>query len=95
MKIKIGDTVKWSSQAGGYSKEKQGTVVRIVTDEELKNGCTRPGIIASEEFPGHAHQLDGWTIPGSGTEAYFVEVITGPKAKPRLYMPYPSKLQRT
>jgi hypothetical protein len=39
--------------------------------------------------------FEGFKLPGKNTNvAYFVEVIVGPRAKPRLYMPFPDKLMK-
>lgn len=88
-KFKVGQTVKWSSSAGGSTKEKQGKVVVIV--------C--PG-----KYP-TAHRLEcdfpdcsvGSTLGGGygrDHESYLVKVPgPTPKAKPRLYWPRVSALE--
>lgn len=89
--ISVGTKVKWTSQSGGYRKEKRGVVVAVIIEKEL--GTDAPYQVADKMFPDHKRQFDGWIIPGGGEVGYFVEVIVGPRAKPRLYMPYPSKLE--
>lgn len=85
--IDIGTEVKWTSQAGGHTKEKAGIVVAILTDEHT------PIKVAKAMFPNHRRMFDGLFIPLGYKRAYLVEVIVGPRARPRLYMPYPSKLK--
>ena len=82
------DRVTWSSTAGGYTKQQTGVVVRVLRRDEY------PDDVAAREFPNHRRMFDGWTVPGGGQHAYLVEVLAGPKARPRLYMPFPSKLRR-
>ena len=86
--LKIGDKVEWFSMGG---KELTGKVVRVI-GESVRTPRRR---IADVEFPGHKRQFDGNNNPGNAPIAYFVEVLskTG-KAKPKLYMPYPSKLRK-
>ena len=90
-KFKIGDVVTWKSQSSGSTTRKVGKVVYIVNRKDT------PFRTAKNKFPGHRRMFDGWRIPGSfGTErGYFVEVRDGKtdRAKPKLYMPYPDKLE--
>jgi hypothetical protein len=87
--FKKGDKVKWKSQSGGSTTEKKGVIVRIVESPQ------RPYEIAEQEFPNHKRMFDGWMIPSGSLVAYFVEARDGKtaKAKPKLYMPLPQKLQ--
>lgn len=89
--FKVGDKVTWSN--GGYY-HKTGTIVRVLNISEFKRGIN-PCRIAMNEFPSHKRMFDGWKMPGGANTGYLVEVITGKNAKPRLYMPYPSKLKAT
>jgi len=90
--FKVGDKVTWSSQAGGSKIQKTGKVVRVMSATEFKRGWN-PCRIAMDEFPGHKRMFDGGNIPGGTEFGYLIEVIKGPRAKPRLYMPYPSKVK--
>lgn len=89
--FKVGDKVTWTSQAQGSTKTKTGSVVRILLSSEFVRGLNAYRV-AINEFPGHKRMFDGYLIPGRSNVGYLVEVITGKNAKPRLYMPYPSKL---
>ena len=88
--FKLGDMVRWQSQAAGSQTEKVGKVVRILSKNDT------PSQVASAEFQNHRRMFDGWSIPGpeNQTVGYLVEVRDGKtdKATPKLYMPYPSKL---
>ena len=86
--FKVNDLVEWSSQAGGRYKKKTGKIVWILNE---KDG---PVFVANTEFPNHRRMFDGYSIPGRAKIGYLVEVIAGPKAKPRLYMPYPSLIKK-
>lgn len=83
--FKIGDKVTWESQAGGYTTRKTGTVVYIAWSR-LEDG---PLVIASKVFPNHKVMFSGLSWRGP-----LVEVITGPKARPRLYMPIERNLRK-
>lgn len=85
--MKVETQVRWYSQGGGSPTIKVGKIVRLVTAEE------NPYKTALKEFPNHRLMFEGFKLPGKNTNvAYFVEVIVGPRAKPRLYMPFPDKL---
>lgn len=87
--FKLGQTVKWSSSAGGHVREKQGEVVAVF----------RPGIYPT------AHRLErdypdcsaGSTLGGGygrDHESYLIKVPgPTPKSKPRLYWPRVSALE--
>ena len=91
MEFKIGDTVHWESQAAGRWTKKSGKVVMVITAEQAKNKPVYK--MVWEKFPNCKRMFDGMNLPGRNTKvAYVVEVVTGPKAAPRLYLPYPSKL---
>lgn len=88
--FKVGDRVHWKSQARGSVTRKEGVIVRVVdTNEE-------PGLIAFNEFGDYVRMFDGYRIPQGASEAYLVSVKWGKsgKARPRLYMPYPSRLTK-
>lgn len=73
-------------------REKKGKIVRVLREKENRS----PRAIARDEFPDHKWMFDGWRLPPSKDGiAYLVEVIVGPKAMSRLYMPYPKNLKRT
>jgi len=85
--MKVGDNVTWESQSGGWMTRKTGKIVRIV------KGNDEPCSIAYKEFPNHRLMFDGFSLPRGYDVAYLIEVITGPRAQPRLYMPYPKHLR--
>jgi hypothetical protein len=87
--FKKGNKVKWTSQAAGSEKTKEGVVVRVINKSD---GI--PYNLAEKEFPNHKRMFDGWTIPGGKDKGYFIEVKGGKKAMPKLYMPYPHLLER-
>ncbi|MBE9571983.1 MAG: hypothetical protein IMF11_15240 [Proteobacteria bacterium] len=88
--MKLGQRVRWESSGGGNQTTKIGEVVRI-----LKSGDA-PWKIGHKEFPNHQLMFDGWGLPGGKNTqtAYLVEVIKSPRAKPRLYMPFPFRLMK-
>jgi hypothetical protein len=87
--MKVGTNVRWHSQGGGSPTIKTGKIVRLVTAEE------NPYKTALKEYPNHKLMFEGYRLPGKNTNvAYFIEVIAGPRAKPRLYMPFPEKLMK-
>lgn len=88
---KIGDMVTWTSQSRGRTTTKTGTIVRVLKKSEFVQGLN-PCRIAINEFPRHKRKFSGANIPGRAETGCLVEVIAGPNAAPRLYMPYPSKL---
>ena len=84
--FETGQKVAWESQASGHYKNRSGRVVYILSPGD------NPLQVAKDQFPGHRRMFDGVRIPGRSNVGYLVEVITKPGTKPRLYMPYPSKL---
>ena len=85
--MRVGQQVRWISQGKGSSTIKIGKIVRLVRLRE------NPYKTALKEYPNHTLMFEGFKLPGKGTNmAYFVEVVVGPRAKPRLYMPFPYKL---
>jgi hypothetical protein len=88
--MQVGTKVKWQSQGGGSSTIKRGTIVRVLRQGE------NPYKVACKEYPNHQLMFDGWGLPGGKNTqtAYLVEVIKSPRAKPRLYLPFPCKVMR-
>jgi hypothetical protein len=80
--IKVGDTVKWSSQAGGYCKEKTGKVIGIVQKGERPERVlgNRLGYTLNDCYP----MFDG-ILPVSKTR-YLILVENG-RGKPKIYCP--------
>lgn len=86
--FKIGDPVKWSSQAGGRIKQKTGEVVFVVPvggsswelDEEKRY---------KELMDTHKVHFDGVVLSARNHESYLVSVKDGKtdKAKKSLYWP--------
>jgi hypothetical protein len=75
-KFRLGDKVKWVSQANAGWLKKVGIVVEVVPEYK---------------FPQHPHGCGGYRR----VESYVVEVPgKTPKAKPKLYWPVPSLLQK-
>ena len=49
-KFKLGDRVVWTSQAGGYIREKSGEIIEVVPPKEMpKTKVKDPGIWRSHE----------------------------------------------
>jgi len=87
--MRKGDKVQWESQSNGSTTKKAGTIIRLLKAKDY------PPVIARKEFPNHKRMFDGMNPPvdENGT-GYLVEVITSPRAMPRLYMPRPKNLQK-
>lgn len=88
--MQVGQKVRWISQGRGSPTIKRGTIVRIVRKGEI------PWKVAQKEFPKHQTMFDGYNLPGGKNAhlAFLIEVIKGPRAKLRLYMPFPCKVMR-
>jgi hypothetical protein len=84
-----GDAVVWESQSAGSTTRKEGVVVAVAADDP--HGY--PVHYAKREFPGHKLMFDGLLWHPDGV---LVEVRDGKtaRAKPKLYMPIPSKIGR-
>lgn len=82
--MKIGDRVKWSSQAGSYTKEKIGTVVGVVPAGEVVNPVGMRKHFADYHPTCHELMFDGYSKRDH--ESYLVLVERG-KAKAKLYWP--------
>jgi hypothetical protein len=86
--FKVGDKVTWTSQAGGSTTTKTGTVWAVLIDTQaLLNAVEK-----IKEEKTHVKMFDGFTM--LAPKMYIVEVETTPKAKPRLYLPRPKNLKR-
>lgn len=95
IEFKVGDKVTWESQAQGSTKTKTGIVVAVLSSKKYGYGLRKSVfIMANRKFPKHTLMFSGDGIPGNSEIGYLVEVITGKKANPKLYMPYPSKLRK-
>lgn len=86
--LAAGDKVTWSSQAKGHHTSKTGKVVYVPDGVQ----SLAPWRAAEKFFPDHRRMFDGNKFrPGS----VFIEVVTpNSKAKPRLYMPWPSAIKK-
>lgn len=87
MSFKIGDKVKWSSQASGSTKEKIGEIVRIVPAKMRFSE-----IIVSLNQSGKKFSLkcDGWSYRSHESYAVFVPTKSGKSN--HLYWPIVSRL---
>ena len=83
--FKRGDVVVWSSQSGGFHKEKSGTVVEVV----------RPHRLPNFKDMGYQHNARPPHDPGSprNHESYLVLVPPKGKGKGTLYWPRASALK--
>ena len=91
MKLSVGTKVRWTSQAGGIEKVKEGVVVAILPPGcppwRHKNWGTLTGT--------HRTIIDGKSL-SRGEESYFVAVAperNTARAKPWLYWPRVSALE--
>ena len=94
--FKIGDKVTWESHSQGHTTIKTGIVAAVLY--RANHGWHKKHEIhevVKKNFPKHKTMFTGFEIPGKAKTGYLVEVITSPKVKPRLYMPYPTKLKLT
>ena len=87
MAFKIGDLVKWKSQSQSYWKEKTGRIIAIVQPGVIPWDCRNKLYDRTK----YHRQFDGY---GRHEVSYLVSVETGPKAKPKLYWPKVSKLEK-
>lgn len=90
MSFKVGDEVRWSSQAAGFAKEKRGVVVKVVPANTWLKEVIKPLDARSR----YTVRTDFAGLPRDH-ESYLVEV-PGPteKAKKRLYWPRASGLAK-
>jgi hypothetical protein len=88
MQFAISDKVEWTSQAGGWTRTKRGTVgIRIPT------GCLPRDYIT--EWMADSHLLGGIceTVMPRNHDSYLVSVPANGKGKPTLYWPRVSNLR--
>lgn len=82
----VGEVVKWKSQAGGNTKEKQGTVVLVVPPRE--HFIDRVSYLELKAKHRTKTGSSGWGVLSRDHESYLVSVpAKNPKAKPFLYWP--------
>lgn len=81
----VGDSVTWTSQAGGNTKTKTGKVVAVIP------GGPSSGEQAGKEIRSRVRAGTHRSAFGGGwaraEDSYVIEVPQGPKAKPVLYWP--------
>jgi len=75
----LGQTVEWTSQAGGWTKTKRGTIVAIVPAGRKPSEC----------LYGDHYRVDAYGSLGRNHESYLVQV----GSSRRLYWPLVAKLQ--
>jgi hypothetical protein len=87
--FQVGDKVKWDSQAGGFHREKRGTVVAV-----LLAGYRPLYDCRFDETKFNPDPLDLRTGPRNH-ESYVV-LVPGktPKTRPKLYWPVVTRLRR-
>jgi len=87
MEFQIGDKVKWRSQAGGSWTVKEGCIIAVVPAKK------RARDYIPEAYHDCQRMFDGFPRP---KKSYLVEVSGGKtaEAKPRLYWPHASKLEK-
>jgi hypothetical protein len=83
--MKVGDRVRWTSQAAGFLKEKRGEIVEVLPPR--RNPI--PKLAKWQQQGCISHYGGGMT---RDHESYLVKVVTSEKAKPRIYWPRVSKL---
>lgn len=81
--LTIGDRVRWSSQASGFTRQKEGEIIHVIEPNEH----------LPEEVLSHGRaEFDTARIDGK--RRFVVKVFPTPKSKPKLYCPLPSGLSR-
>lgn len=91
---KVGSRVTWTSQAGGSTKEKTGTVVAVIAGGRGSGDRATQEIRSRVKAGTHRSAFGGgWDREG---ESYLVEVPQGTsgKARPVLYWPVANRLKR-
>jgi hypothetical protein len=85
IKFQIGDTVKWTSQAGGSTKTKEGRIVEIVP----------PGVMPDVPKIAGSRRVVSYVVEVMFKPHDRRGFITGPTRtkKPQRYWPLPQKLQ--
>lgn len=87
MEFKIGDMVKWRSQAGGHWTEKRGKIVYTLQPHQ------NPISVWHNDFIAHRRMFDGLRPPNTNGLSYLVSVSDGDDRVPKLYMPRPASLE--
>lgn len=82
----VGDKVSWTSQAGGVTKTKEGTILAVIPDGE------RPGPVVLNYLPTHRDRT-GHGAPRKGA-SYLVEVCQDAGCKPMIYLPRTPQLRK-
>jgi len=93
MSFKLGQTVTWTSQAGGHAKTKTGRVVAVIAGGRGSGDRASKYIRDAKRSGTHRSCFGGgWD---RNSESYVVEVRDGrtSRAKPILYWPVVSLLQ--
>lgn len=88
MEFKLGDMVKWKSQAGGIWTEKAGKIVYTLQPHQ------NPIRVWHDHFIGHRRMYDGLRPPEARRLSYLIEVSDGKNRMPKLYMPRPVLLKK-
>lgn len=90
--FKVGDSVKWSSSAQGSTTTKTGTVIAVIPGGKKSADTVRKQVQKREKTRNSAFGYGG----DRDHESYLVAVPQGTtgRAKPKLYWPVVSKLQR-
>lgn len=95
--FKVGDEVEWTSQAAGSTTTKRGIVVYTSAMAEQNSDTleawSRPRFVVRQIFPSHQIMFDGGRWHKSGVLVEVNDSKAG-RAKPKLYMPFPSKLKK-
>lgn len=80
MAIKVGDVVTWSSQAGGYTATKTGTVIALAPKGENAWTLTPRGTSRSRLMAQAVSIFDRWLIrveqPGRATAKFYAVPTT-------------------
>lgn len=85
--MKIGDKVKWTSQSGGDSTEKQGVITYVISANTRAQNGIRVQAIQQKT---HTVMFDGCS--SRSHESYIVEVHQPGKRRPKMYWPRVSQL---
>jgi hypothetical protein len=89
--LQVGDTAKWTSQAGGSTKTKEAKVVHVVPAGPMSGDSARRFIDSKVKAGTHRSAFGGgWDRP---EVSYIMEVEgSSPKAKKLLYWPVANML---
>ena len=87
MKFELGQTVEWVSQSGGYSKRKEGIIVRIIRPGET------PYRLRDFDYSVYRKVDASTVLPRYHEESYLIAVKGKTnKSKSKLYWPRVSHL---